>query len=538
MDAQAQDRAHRIGQTRDVHIYRLVTEHTIEENILIKAKQKRHLDYLVMDEGKFHSIPSIQDGKETNEEVDDTEHVGNSDVFSKTGLRGILGLSDRGEDKSHPANNIEANNIDDEPDVSKEQIEHAMTSLEDEDDVMAMRGAQKEAAQELEEFDETIRLKKDDDDNESQDSRDGDEVKSEKKSNPNELKIESNITGDNADNDNEEQLEEEFAAWQKKVGIDKESINASLIPTERYALRYREDIDPFYSIWFLSEQQRMKEAAAMDEEFDVEAIEALKAEEERRAIEEGDLLATQPFPEELPRQRQLYIREKSRLQANKKRRKLTGENWETRVDGRTKYPFWYNTDTGEATWDKPKLLIDLQAEQDARDKGWESMMMKPLILIMEFLIPFPERMACARVCRQWRAAAQDISFVKHVYPVEMGALAMDRNKMERYHYRTISEALVEALPGDTIELGDGHYWINDPEVHVDVPLRIIGDEKDPNHVVVELSGTVIWKAIGGLIEGVTFRRPKISSTDLNEKSLMKLVPPGKHELVSSLIIDR
>lgn len=40
MDAQAQDRAHRIGQTRDVHIYRMVTEHSIEENILTKAKQK------------------------------------------------------------------------------------------------------------------------------------------------------------------------------------------------------------------------------------------------------------------------------------------------------------------------------------------------------------------------------------------------------------------------------------------------------------------------------------------------------------------
>ena len=45
---QAQDRCHRIGQTRDVHIYRLVSLHTIEENILLKAKQKRDLDHLVI----------------------------------------------------------------------------------------------------------------------------------------------------------------------------------------------------------------------------------------------------------------------------------------------------------------------------------------------------------------------------------------------------------------------------------------------------------------------------------------------------------
>ena len=41
-----QDRAHRIGQTREVHIYRLVTSSSIEENILKKAQQKRHLDFL------------------------------------------------------------------------------------------------------------------------------------------------------------------------------------------------------------------------------------------------------------------------------------------------------------------------------------------------------------------------------------------------------------------------------------------------------------------------------------------------------------
>ena len=40
MDAQAQDRCHRIGQTRDVAIYRLVSQQTIEENILRKAQHK------------------------------------------------------------------------------------------------------------------------------------------------------------------------------------------------------------------------------------------------------------------------------------------------------------------------------------------------------------------------------------------------------------------------------------------------------------------------------------------------------------------
>ena len=37
MDRQAQDRCHRIGSTRDVSIYRLISEFTIEENILLKS---------------------------------------------------------------------------------------------------------------------------------------------------------------------------------------------------------------------------------------------------------------------------------------------------------------------------------------------------------------------------------------------------------------------------------------------------------------------------------------------------------------------
>ena len=53
--SQAQDRCHRIGQTREVHIYRLVSEKTIEENILTKSDQKRQLDHLAIQSGGFNT---------------------------------------------------------------------------------------------------------------------------------------------------------------------------------------------------------------------------------------------------------------------------------------------------------------------------------------------------------------------------------------------------------------------------------------------------------------------------------------------------
>jgi len=43
-DRQAEDRCHRVGQTRDVTIYKLVSLHTIEEYILENAERKLRLD--------------------------------------------------------------------------------------------------------------------------------------------------------------------------------------------------------------------------------------------------------------------------------------------------------------------------------------------------------------------------------------------------------------------------------------------------------------------------------------------------------------
>ncbi|KAJ2820322.1 ATP-dependent DNA helicase Snf21 [Coemansia sp. 'formosensis'] len=57
-DAQATDRAHRIGQTKEVRILRLITHGTIEENILAHAKFKRDLDGKVIQVGKFDNKTS------------------------------------------------------------------------------------------------------------------------------------------------------------------------------------------------------------------------------------------------------------------------------------------------------------------------------------------------------------------------------------------------------------------------------------------------------------------------------------------------
>ncbi|KIY49869.1 hypothetical protein FISHEDRAFT_40411, partial [Fistulina hepatica ATCC 64428] len=53
MDRQCEDRAHRIGQIRDVHIYRFVSQYTVEEAMLRKANQKRSLDDVVIQKGQF-----------------------------------------------------------------------------------------------------------------------------------------------------------------------------------------------------------------------------------------------------------------------------------------------------------------------------------------------------------------------------------------------------------------------------------------------------------------------------------------------------
>eukprot|EP00049_Salpingoeca_infusionum_P019547 m.362363 g.362363 ORF g.362363 m.362363 type:complete len:1404 (+) comp20404_c0_seq1:299-4510(+) len=53
IDQQAMDRAHRLGQTRQVTVYRLITRNTIEEKILARAQEKSKVHQMVIQGGNY-----------------------------------------------------------------------------------------------------------------------------------------------------------------------------------------------------------------------------------------------------------------------------------------------------------------------------------------------------------------------------------------------------------------------------------------------------------------------------------------------------
>lgn len=125
MDAQAQDRCHRIGQTRDVHIYRLISERTIEENILKKATQKRKLGEIAIEEAGF-----------------------TPEYFKQSGLRELFDLGGEDTAVAVPDQSAPIGNL------TRQELEQAMLKLEDTQDAFAAKKANEEARAELAEFDE------------------------------------------------------------------------------------------------------------------------------------------------------------------------------------------------------------------------------------------------------------------------------------------------------------------------------------------------------------------------------------------------
>ncbi|WAQ98844.1 SMCA1-like protein, partial [Mya arenaria] len=78
-DLQAMDRAHRIGQKKQVRVFRFITENTIEERIVEKAEMKLRLDNIVIQQGRLMDSAANKLGKD---EVLNMIRHGASHVFA------------------------------------------------------------------------------------------------------------------------------------------------------------------------------------------------------------------------------------------------------------------------------------------------------------------------------------------------------------------------------------------------------------------------------------------------------------------------
>jgi ATP-dependent DNA helicase len=113
-DLQAMDRAHRIGQTRNVIIYRLATRNTVEQKLLESAEAKRRLEKLVIRKGgvrndrgrgaqldKEHEIEELQKLlRKSDGEKFDVEEKEGAKILSGRELEILLDRSDEAYERA------------------------------------------------------------------------------------------------------------------------------------------------------------------------------------------------------------------------------------------------------------------------------------------------------------------------------------------------------------------------------------------------------------------------------------------------------
>ena len=99
MDEQAKDRAHRIGQQREVRVYRLITSTKIEEGIFNKATMKKDLDNKIIQAGMFNDKASDMERQKRLEDLirkdyaDDEEGEQESEIPTDDQINEIISRS-------------------------------------------------------------------------------------------------------------------------------------------------------------------------------------------------------------------------------------------------------------------------------------------------------------------------------------------------------------------------------------------------------------------------------------------------------------
>ncbi|KAM3320528.1 protein PHOTOPERIOD-INDEPENDENT EARLY FLOWERING 1 isoform X1 [Capsicum chacoense] len=258
MDQQAQDRCHRIGQTREVHIYRLISESTIEENILKKANQKRALDDLVIQSGSYNT--------EFFKKLDPMELFSGHKTVSLKNIE------------------VERNSNITEVQLSNADVEAALQNVEDEADYMALKKVEEEEAVDNQEFTEETVVRMEDDE-----LGNDDEMKADEPADHEALVTTSNtelVTVSSDSNPLKEQAitfagkeddidmlanVKQMAAAAAAAGQAILSFESQLRPIDRYAVRFLELWDPIIDKTAIESQCHFEET-----EWELDRIEKLK----------------------------------------------------------------------------------------------------------------------------------------------------------------------------------------------------------------------------------------------------------------------
>ncbi|KAG1702602.1 hypothetical protein DVH05_009551 [Phytophthora capsici] len=81
VDLQAMDRAHRIGQTKTVRVFRFITDGTVEEKIVERAERKLYLDAAIIQQGRL----AQQNRKLSKDELMTMVRFGADEIFNARG---------------------------------------------------------------------------------------------------------------------------------------------------------------------------------------------------------------------------------------------------------------------------------------------------------------------------------------------------------------------------------------------------------------------------------------------------------------------